>query len=223
MKQQSYRRAFLGLHLVAGFIIFASMTLTLWQISKVINKREPLTIADAQLSTWLHSHTLPWLTSAMFVVTSLGSSLFASCIAVVFGLYLIRRRRFYWLAAFLSSVYGGMLLNRILKYVFQRPRPHFDDPLLSLTSYSFPSGHTMTATVLFGVLAAYFFTTTRDWRRRVIIVFVAGLLILLVGFSRMYLGVHYLSDVLGAMAEGLAWLSLCLTVIYSLRRRNRAI
>ena len=219
MKKQSYRRAFLGLHLVAGFIIFASMTLTLWQISEVINKREPLTITDAQLSTWLHSHTLPWLTSAMFVVTSLGSSLIASCIAVVFGVYLIRRRRFYWLAAFLSSVYGGMLLNRILKYVFQRPRPHFDDPLLSLTSYSFPSGHTMTATVLFGVLAAYFFTTTPDWRRRVVIVFVAGLLILLVGFSRMYLGVHYLSDVLAAMSEGLAWLALCLTLVYSLWRR----
>ena len=219
MKKQSYRRAFLGLHLVAGFIIFASMTLTLWQISEVINKRQPLTMADAQLSTWLHSHTRPWLTSAMFVVTSLGSSLIASCIAVVFGVYLIRRRRFYWLAAFLSSVYGGMLLNRILKYVFQRPRPRFDDPLLSLTSYSFPSGHTMTATVLFGVLAAYFLTTTPDWRRRVVIVFVAGLLILLVGFSRMYLGVHYLSDVLGAMAEGLAWLALCLTLVYSLWRR----
>ena len=222
MKKQSYAEGFLGLHLVAGFIIFATMTFTLWEISEDINKREPLTIADAQLSTWLHSRTLPWLTSTMFVVTSLGSSLIASCIAVVFGLYLIRRRRFYWLAAFLSSVYGGMLLNRILKYAFQRPRPHFDDPLLSLTSYSFPSGHTMTATVLFGVLAAYFFTTTPDWRRRVVIVFIASLLILLVGFSRMYLGVHYLSDVLGAMAEGLAWLALCLTIVYSFwRAQNR--
>jgi undecaprenyl-diphosphatase len=107
--------------------------------------------------------------------------------------------------------------------MFERPRPHFDDPLLSLSSYSFPSGHTMTATVVFGVVASYLFTTTTDWRRRALIICVAGFLILLVGFTRMYLGVHYLSDVLGAMAEGLAWLSLCLTVIYSLRRRNRAI
>ena len=214
MKKQSHQKGFLGPHLVAGFIIFATMTFTLWEISEDINKREPLTVADAQVSTWLHLRTLPWLTSAMFAVTSLGSSLVASCIAVVFGVYLIWRRRWYWLATFLSSVYGGMLLNRILKYVFQRPRPHFDDPLLSLTSYSFPSGHTMTATVLYGVLAAYFFANTQDWRRRVVIILVASFLILLVGFSRMYLGVHYLSDVLGAMAEGLAWLSLCLTAAY---------
>jgi membrane-associated phospholipid phosphatase len=145
-----------------------------------------------------------------------------SCVAVVFGLYLIWRRRFYWLAAFLFSVYGGMLLNKILKYAFQRPRPHFDDPLVSLTSYSFPSGHTMTATVLYGVLAAYCFTNTQDWRRRVTIILAAGFLILLVAFSRVYLGAHYLSDVLGAMAEGMAWLALCLTVVYSVwRRQNR--
>jgi len=220
MKNQSYRSGFLGLHLVAGVIVFAAMTFTLGAISEDSRYREPLTVADAQLSTWLHTHQTPLLTSAMFVVTSLGSSLIASCIAVVFGLYLIRRRRFYWLAAFLSSVYGGMLLNRILKYVFQRPRPHFDDPLLSLSSYSFPSGHTMTATVVFGVLAAYLFATTQNWRRRVVIVLVASFLILLVGFSRIYLGVHYLSDLLGAMAEGLAWLALCLTVVYSFWRRR---
>jgi len=221
MKKQSYRRGFLGLHLVAGLIIFVTMTFTLGEISEDISNREPLTVADAQFSIWLHSHTLPLLTSAMFVVTSLGSSVFVSCIAVVFVLYLIWRRRLYWLAAFVSSVYGGMLLNKILKYVFERQRPHFDDPLLTLTSYSFPSGHTMTATVLYGVLAAYFFTTTQDWRRRVAIVFVASFLILLVGFSRIYLGAHYLSDVLGAMAEGLAWLSFCLTMVYSVWRRRQ--
>ncbi|HYV00646.1 MAG TPA: phosphatase PAP2 family protein [Pyrinomonadaceae bacterium] len=221
MKNQSQAKGFLGLHLVAGLIIFIAMSLTLGEISEDISNREPLTLTDAQFSTWLHSHTQPLLTSAMFVVTSLGSSVFVSCIAVVFGLYLIWRRRFYWLAAFVSSVYGGMLLNKILKYLFQRPRPHFDDPLLSLTSYSFPSGHTMTATVVYGVLAAYLFSTTHDWRRRVVIFFVASFLILLVGFSRIYLGAHYLSDVLGAMAEGLAWLSFCLTVVYSVWRRRQ--
>lgn len=210
-----------GLYLIAGVIVFAIMTLTLWQISERIHDREPLTIADARLSSWLHTHHTPPVTTAMFAITALGSTLVVSSIAVAFGIYFISRRRFYWLTAFMSSVFGGMLLNRLLKYAFHRPRPFFDNPLLTLTGYSFPSGHTMMATVLYGVVAAYLFTTTSDWWRRGLIALSALLLITLVGFSRMYLGAHYFSDVLGAMAEGLAWLSLCLSVMYALSRRTK--
>jgi membrane-associated phospholipid phosphatase len=222
MKKTLHKNSVPSLHLVAGLLIFVTMTLTLGEISEDIANREPLTIADAQLSTWLHSHGSPSLTRVMFVITFFGSTQAATLIAVPFGLYLLWRRRFYWLAAVVSSIVGGMLLNRLLKYAFHRPRPFFNDPLLKLTSYSFPSGHTMTATVLYGVLAAYFFTTTTDWHYRVLIVLSASFLILLVGLSRMYLGAHYLSDVLGAMAEGLAWLSLCLTVVYSVCHQRRS-
>ena len=221
MKNHNHPKRFLSLPLVAGLLVFATMTLTLGEISEDVIKREPLTVADAQLSNWLHTHATPPLTRAMFVVTSFGSTLTASCIAVGLSLYLLWRRRFYWLAAALSSVFGGMLLNKLLKFAFHRARPHFNDPILKLDSYSFPSGHTMIATVLYGVLAAYLFSKTTDSRRRVLILLAAGLLIALVGFSRMYLGAHYLSDVLGAIAEGLAWLSLCLTVVYSLCQRSR--
>jgi membrane-associated phospholipid phosphatase len=203
-----------GLHLIAGIIVFATMTLTLWQISQSIRDGEPLTIADARLSSWLHTHHTPRITTAMFAITALGSTEMATLIAIAFGIYFIFRRRFYWLTVFMSSVFGGMLLNRLLKYAFHRPRPFFDNPLLTLTGYSFPSGHTMMATVLYGVVAAYLVSRTREWHLRISIVIVAGCLILLVGFSRIYLGAHYLSDVIAAMAEGLAWLSLCLTVIH---------
>ena len=209
-----------GLHLIAGFIVFATMTLTLWQISEGIRDREPLTITDARLSSWLHTHHTPPMTTAMFAITALGSTLVVSSIAVAFGIYFISRRRFHWLTAFMSSVFGGMLLNRLLKYAFHRPRPFFDNPLLTLTGYSFPSGHTMMATVLYGVTAAYLISKTRAWRLRILIVLVAASLILLVGFSRIYLGAHYLSDVIGAMAEGLAWLSLCLAVVFSICRQR---
>lgn len=156
----------------------------------------------------------------MLVATSFGSTAIATVISVAIGLYLLWRRSFFWFAALVSSVLGGVLLNRLLKYAFHRPRPHFDDPILTLTSYSFPSGHTMTATVLYGVLAAYLVSRTRDWRCRALVILSAGLLIGLVGFSRIYLGAHYLSDVLGAMAEGLAWLSLCLTAVHSVWRQR---
>jgi undecaprenyl-diphosphatase len=175
-------------------------------------------LIDAQLSNWLHGHGSLSLTKAMLWFTFFGSTGAVSCIAVAFGLYLIWQRRFQWLAVMVSAVFGGMLLNRLLKYAFQRPRPYFSDPILRLTGYSFPSGHTMMATALYGVVAAYLCTTTVDRRQRLLIIVAAALLIGLVGFSRIYLGAHYLSDVLGALAEGLAWLSLCLTVMYSLRQ-----
>ena len=207
-----------GLLVIIGVVVFVAMTFTLWEISESIRDHEPLTITDAQLSVWLHVHQSPALTTAMFAVTYLGSTQVVSLIAAAFGIYFIARRRFYWLAALLSSVFGGMLLNKLLKYAFHRPRPFFDDPLVTLTSYSFPSGHTMMATTLYALLAAYFLSMTKDWRWRACIVCTAAFVIVLVGFSRIYLGAHYLSDVLGAMAEGMAWLSLCLMALHSVWR-----
>lgn len=223
MKNRFQSKGYLGLHLVIGLLVFAGMTLILTETAEDIVDGEPPTLADAQLSTWLHTHSSPHVTTALWIVTSLGSTVPASCIALVAGLYLLWRRQPYWFAAVWLSVFGGMLLNKFLKYVFHRPRPHFDDPILALTSYSFPSGHTMAATVVYGVLAALLVTKIKRRSFRVLIILSASFLIALVGFSRIYLGAHYLSDVLGAMAEGLAWLALCLTAVYSVwRQRNSA-
>ncbi len=218
MKTPAASKRFLVVSLLAALLAFGVMTLTLSQISEPLSKHVPVTAADARLNNWLHGQVTPFRTRTMLAITSLGSTELVTCAAVVFGIYLVWRRRFAWLAAMLASVFGGMLLNRTLKLVFLRPRPYFDDPIVTVTGYSFPSGHTMAATVLYGVLAAYFFARTSDRRGRVLIVLAAGFVIALVGFSRMYLGAHYLSDVLTAMAEGLAWLSICLTTADLLRR-----
>src|SRR6185295_12695781 len=141
-----------------------------WQLADEIREHESLTTADSALSSWLHAHNDPRLTTAMFAVTAMGSTAIVSSITGLFGIYFIFRRRFYWFAAITSSVFGGMLLNKLLKFAFHRPRPFFTDPLLTLTSYSFPSGHTMMATTLYAVLAAFFVSRTRDMRARVLIV-----------------------------------------------------
>jgi membrane-associated phospholipid phosphatase len=202
--------------LAIGIVVFVTTTLILSEISEDIVKHKPITTTDVELSNWLHSHATPPLTKAMFVVTSFGSTAVGTCIAIAFGLYLIRRRNIYWLISLVLAVPGGGLLNKLLKYVFHRPRPLFPDPLLTLSSYSFPSGHTMTATVLYGVIAAYLLSKSKNWGQRLLILLGAGCLIALVGFSRMYLGAHYLSDVWAAIAEGLAWLMLCLLSVYSI-------
>ena len=212
---------YLGWHLVIGLLVFAATTLILAEIAEDIINGEPITVADAHVSMWLHTHGSPHLTAVFVFITAFGSTVLVSCVTVVVGLYLLWRKQTYWLAAVWLSVFGGILLNKFLKYIFHRPRPHFDDPILALTSYSFPSGHTMAATVLYGVLAALLVTKIKHRSFRVLVIPGAMLLITLVGFSRMYLGAHYLSDVLGAIAEGLAWLSLCLTVVHVIwRQRN---
>jgi undecaprenyl-diphosphatase len=135
--------------------------------------------------------------------------------------YLWIKRVRVWVLTLMLAVFGGMLLNFLLKDVFVRPRPHFDDPLLTLTTYSFPSGHTMMATVFYGTLCALIVSRIVFWRWRVLAIVAAGVMILLVGFSRIYLGAHYLSDVLAAIAEGLAWIAFCLLVVGELERRRK--
>jgi len=215
-------KTFPRLHLAIGVIVFIAMTVFVWQLADEIRERESLTTADSALSSWLHTHNNPRLTTAMFAVTAMGSTTVVSSFAGLFGIYLISRRRFYWFAAIMSTVFGGMLLNKLLKSAFHRQRPFFNDPLLTLTSYSFPSGHTMMATTLYAVLAIFFLSRTKDVRTRVLVIFAAAVMILLVGFSRIYLGAHYLTDVLGAMAEALAWLALCLTAVYWLWHRRHS-
>jgi undecaprenyl-diphosphatase len=212
-----------GAYLAVGLVVFAAMTLLFAAISEDVVNHEPLSAADTPISRWVHAHGSPGLTTAMRLATSLGSTLTVTGIAVFLSLYLLWRRRPYWLAIVVSSVAGGALLNWLLKIAVQRPRPQFDDPILTFTGYSFPSGHTMMASVLYGVVAAYLCAETPDWGRRVLTLVSASVLIALVGCSRVYLGAHYVSDVLGAMAEGLAWLSLCLTVAYAIWQKKHPI
>jgi membrane-associated phospholipid phosphatase len=217
-RAQIRAQLFPGWRVIAGLLIFAVCTFILAELSERLD-HGPISVADVQLSNWLHANGSRPLTILMIVLTSLGSTLLVSCVATGLSVFLLVRRRYFWLAVTATTVFGGMLLNRSLKFVFHRTRPHFDDPIMIFTDYSFPSGHTMAATVLYGVIAAYLISRTTDVRKRSAAIAAAASLIVLVAFSRIYLGAHYLTDVLGAIAEGLAWLSLCLTIFHYLRKR----
>jgi undecaprenyl-diphosphatase len=127
-------------------------------------------------------------------------------------------RRWVFLGSWLAAVAGSAVLNHLLKVLFARPRPHFEHPLLVETSYSFPSGHAMESFVVYGMLAYFAVLALRSWESRVAAVFGAALLVVLIGFSRMYLGVHYLSDVLAGYAAGGVWLSALITGTETIRR-----
>jgi membrane-associated phospholipid phosphatase len=209
-----------GLHLTAGL---ALMLLAAWlfgAIASDVVAGRAITVLDVQLAQWLHQPAHDGFTRTMLVVTHIHSQAGTGLLAVLLALYFYRRRLHYWLLALALTVPGGMLLNVLLKYTFQRARPAFAEPLLTLTTYSFPSGHTVSATLFYGILAAYLVCSTRHWPLRLLWVGCAGAMVALVGLSRMVLGVHYLSDVLAGVAEGCAWLAICITASSTLRRRR---
>jgi undecaprenyl-diphosphatase len=115
-----------------------------------------------------------------------------------------------------------MLLNLLLKYTFARARPGSGDAILTLTTYSFPSGHTAASTLLYGIIGAYLVGLSPRYGVRGAIIAAAVLMVALVGASRVYLGVHYASDVFAAVFESCGWLALCITASSTLRRRRAA-
>jgi undecaprenyl-diphosphatase len=128
------------------------------------------------------------------------------------GLLLASRRQWTLLAGWLAAFVGGGLLDEILKVVIRRPRPPYATAFLHHYSWSFPSGHAMVSLIAYGMLA-YLLVVLWTNRRstRISIVLGAALLIVAIGLSRLYLGVHYFSDVVGGYAAGVLWLSACIS------------
>lgn len=209
---------YLGLHFTVGVLLILLSTWVFTEIADAVWNQEELTLFDKHFSDWVQTLARPWFTVFLLVITHLHSQLGVISIMFVFTLYFVRRRYRFWVMTLLLSVVGGMLLNVALKNIFERTRPSLASPILTVDGYGFPSGHTMAATCLYSALVVFGLWKTRNTRKRVLIIAGGVCMVLLVGFSRIYLGAHYLSDVLGAMAEGLAWVALCLTAIETLRR-----
>jgi len=181
-----------------------------------------ITVLDARIAHWFHAHATPRFTQAMLVVTHVNGLLGTSIMGALLAAWFWRRGLRDWLFVTLTAIPGGLLLNVALKHVFHRARPSFADPLVALETYSFPSGHTAACTVFYGLLACWLVRRLRG-AARLLAVAGCGAMVVLVAVSRMYLGAHYLSDVLAATAEGCAWLATCMLAAGRLpRRRVRA-
>ncbi len=198
--------------IVAGclFLVIA------WNVSG----RTALVELDTKAAAWLHAHATPGLTTFLLAFTHLNSTLAISAYSCLFAILLARLREWYWILTLALAVGGGLALNAALKLAYERARPRFDDPLLTLATYSFPSGHTAGAVVFYGVLAAFLVSRFYDRRRRAACVGGAIGAVALVAFSRIYLGAHYLSDVVAAVCSSTAWLALCLSAVHGLVRRK---
>jgi membrane-associated phospholipid phosphatase len=186
----------------------------------VTAKSDPLLHLDHDVAGSLHSFAVshPAFTSAMRVISRVGSPLgWWIVLTPVFAWLLYRRLP--RLAAFLAvTALGSSLLNTLVKATVDRARPHLPDPVSSAHGTSFPSGHAQAATVGCGILLLIFLPVVPR-ARRVWLYVVAVLIVAAIGFSRIALGVHYVSDILGAVVIGTAWL-LAMTAAFSAWRRE---
>lgn len=162
----------------------------------------------------------PWLEGAMRDITSLGSASVLVLITAATIVYLLLIRRPGTAFLMFVAVAGGQLLSSLLKVGVDRPRPELISHLVNETSLSFPSGHAMLSAVTYltlGSLAARFL---RGRATKIYVLSLAVLTTVLVGVSRIYLGVHWPSDVLAGWCAGFAWAMLCWLVARMLQRRK---
>ena len=191
--------------LTLAVLLFGALWLFLGVLEDVITG-DPLVYVDQGLYQFLQDLRTPWGDRLMVIVTELGDSVVIALVAVAVLAWLMWRRS--WHAAWYwgAAVGFGQLAASMIKLLLQRPRP-IADIYTGISSYSFPSGHATMSMVVYGFLAvliARHLSSSRRW----IVYALAALLIISISISRLYLGAHWFSDVLGGLSLGLAWVSL---------------
>lgn len=212
----------LGLPLTTGVIAILACALLFAMIAWEVQTHGALTRTDQALADWFNQRAFSPLTELILGYTHLHGTIGVLVMGALLLRHLVRTRQWPWVIDLLLVLPGGMLFNYVLKHLFARLRPQFDDPILILHSYSFPSGHTIGATLLYAMLAAWLLnrpgSAALTASRRLAIIAAAIVLVALTAFSRVYLGAHFLSDVVGAMLVGMAWFALWTTLVFTLQR-----
>ena len=167
---------------------------------------------DPPVWQWMIDHRSPALTTVAIFVTNVGSTVAMTIIAGATIVYLLVKRR-YGDAALVAVVAAGAgLLVRFGKATVGRERPPVEYRLVTETNESFPSGHALASAAILGVVLVVLLPSIHRRATRIAVLAGVVLFALAIGLSRVYLGVHWATDVIGGWVTGLAWLALCLTV-----------
>ena len=201
-----------GIFLIVGVVIAIAGTLGFATLGENVREGSTQTF-DVAVLEWLGRHHTPLLTSAAVELTYLGTGVVVLMVVGVSALFLWHTEHKHSARLLLAAVAGNILLNGALKLVFNRPRPSVFDWQTIAVSSSFPSGHSMSATFCYGTVAYLVARLQRHHWARALTLTGAVILILLVCVTRLYLGVHYPSDVLAGMLVGLAWASFCMATL----------
>ena len=200
----------LGITLAAGLLVLA---LGVWAFAAIADEMaDGETGYDQAVADWLHARATNPLTELFEAITTLGNGIVLAGVTAIAVYLLLRRGHRREALLMVLAFTGAEIVSYSLKLGFRRDRPFFTDPLATESTFSFPSGHSTVSLAVYGALAVIVARRVRRPSRLPWLVG-AAVLVLLIGFSRLYLGVHFLTDVLAGFAAGAAWLAACVVTL----------
>lgn len=211
-----------GIFLLSGAAVAIGCT---WAFSEVAERVRAGTTQpfDDSVMRWIGHHQYPALQSVMLEITALGTGTVVAMIVFVAGMFLWLNRHKHSAVLLVVATLGGLVLDMVLKIGFNRPRPQVFTWGTHVVSSSFPSGHAMSSIIVYGTVAYLAARLQQNFASRVATLVVAAVIIVAIASSRLYLGVHYPSDVLAGLIIGLAWAAFCMSVLEAAQlyaRRN---
>ncbi|MFA5523872.1 MAG: phosphatase PAP2 family protein [Tissierellales bacterium] len=174
---------------------------------------------DLKIISTIHENINPAIKNFMIVISFIGSAKFYYIISPFLIFYLVRKKHWLELSALVISILGSVLLNDLLKLIFARVRP-LEFFLVEQGGFSFPSGHSMNTLSFYGMAAYLFLRNKRLDSRKALIWIITIVFIGLMGFSRIYLGVHWPTDIIGGFSAGFIWLYICILGVEAVNYRN---
>lgn len=207
----------LGIFLVAGLVVAALGVVAFLTLASHVKSGTTQSFDDAVIR-WMGAHHTHSLDAVMLEVTALGTGTVVLMIVAVAALFLVLTSHKYSAALLLASTAGGIVLNGLLKIGFDRPRPAIFLPQVQTVSSSFPSGHAMSAAIVYTTVAYLAARLHKRRWARWLVMSAAFVVIAMISISRLYLGVHYPSDVVAGLAIGLAWAGFCMATLEAIQK-----
>lgn len=209
-------RLAVGIFLIAGVLVALAGTWGFVEVALEVQKGSTQPFDDSVMR-FMAANRVPWLERAMVQITALGTGIVVFTIVGVAAIFLALTRHRYSATLLLVATLGGVLFNTLLKLSFDRPRPRIFPWITPVVSSSFPSGHAMSAAIVYATVAYLAARLMVHRWARWLMMSLALVLILLIGASRVYLGVHYPSDVLGGFVIGFAWAGFCMASLEAIQ------
>jgi undecaprenyl-diphosphatase len=204
--------AIFGIFLLSGAAIAAVGVWSFTELAGHVSSGKTQAFDDAVMR-WIGAHQYPPVQAVMLEITALATASVVTAIVVIAGMFLWLNKHKHSAILLGAAALGGLALNQLLKVGFDRPRPKIFTWGTNAMSSSFPSGHAMSAAIVYSTVAYLAARLQRNARARLLTLIVTTAIVVLICASRVYLGVHYPSDVLAGVTVGLAWAAFCMAIL----------